>query len=36
MKIFILDKYKITKFNLPDKIEDIVEANTEPKDWGFN
>ena len=22
--------------NLPDKIEDIVEANTEPKDWGFN
>ena len=22
MKIFILDKYKITKFNLPEKVED--------------
>ena len=22
MKIFILDKFKITKFNLPEKIED--------------
>ena len=24
MKIFILDKFKITKFNLPEKVEDSI------------